>query len=536
MIKQRNAMIEKWVQKFHARPLRNIILIALVVRLLAVFFAKGYAMHDDQFLTIEPAASWAYGLNNGDWLPGINNTREHPEPISFFYLGFLFVFFKILHALGIENPDTQMYFIRLIQGLYSLLTVYYAFKITERLSTTKNAIQVGLLLALLAIVPNYSVRNLVEMTCMPPLLIGFWWLLSNFHFRGEGYKIIESAKWKNDLFNLKFLGAAFVMGLAVGLRFQTGLLVALVGFMLLLQRGILSVFVFGFISFFAFFVTQIDDVLLWGGEPFQHLRGYFEYNSKNANNYPGSPFAYLSFIALYILPPVSLFLLFGFFKQWKKHAIIFIPVVGFLIFHILYPNRQERFILPALPFVVMLGVIGWNEFVANSEFWKNRKQLLRACYTFFWTINIAGMLVFCFTYSKKARVEAMLYLYQQGDCANFVREATHSDGASMPPQFYSGHTWSLYYYWNKDTNVEEVIASYPQQQEQYSLLLHKKPAPNYYLFYDDAQLEARVARIQKLVPSLTYATTIEAGWFDRLLNRLNDKNALEKIHIYKVEK
>jgi hypothetical protein len=290
------------------------------------------------------------------------------------------------------------------------------------------------------------------------------------------------------------------------------------------------------VSFAAYFVTQIDDVLLWGGEPFQHLRGYFEYNSKNANNYPGSPFAYLSFIALYILPPVSLFLLFGFFTQWKKPAIIFIPVMGFLIFHILYPNRQERFILPALPFVIMLGVIGWNEFVLTSQFWKNRKQLLRGCFTFFWVINIAGMLVFCFTYSKKARVEAMLYLYHQGDCSNFVRETTHSDGASMPPQFYSGHTWPMYYYWNKDTNVEEVIASFPQQQEQYSLLLHKKPAPNYYLFYDDAQLETRVARIQKLVPSLTYATTIEAGWFDKLLNRLNDKNALEKIHIYKVEK
>ncbi|MFM9984703.1 MAG: hypothetical protein ACKVOK_05680 [Flavobacteriales bacterium] len=528
-------MIEKWVQKFHAKPLRNIILLAFLVRLIAVFFAKGYAMHDDQFLTIEPASSWAYGLNNGDWLPGIGNTNEHPEPISFFYLGFLFVCFKILRALDIENPDTQMFYIRFLQAVYSLLTVYYAYKITERLSGTKNAIQVGLLLALMAIVPNFSVRNLVEFTCMPPLLIGFWLLLSNFNFAGSGFKTIELADLRKDILNWKFIGAAIAMGLAVGLRFQTGLLVALVGLMLLLQRGILSAIVFGFISFSAFFLTQIDDVLLWGGQPFQHLQGYFSYNSKNANNYPGSPFAYLSLIALYILPPVSLFLMYGFFRQWKKQAMIFIPIFGFLIFHIVYPNRQERFILPALPFIVMLGVIGWNEFILTSQFWARRKQVLQFCFSFFWVINIAGMLVFCFTYSKKARVEAMLYLYHQGDCVNFVREATHSDGASMPPQFYSGHTWPAYYYWNDETNVEEVIAGFPLEEEQFSRRLHKKPIPNYYLFYDDAQLESRVNRIKQQVPTLTYATTIEAGWFDKLLHSLNEKNAIEKIHIYKVE-
>src|SRR5690606_32539629 len=127
-------------------------------------------------------------------------------------------------------------------------------------------------------------------------------------------------------------------------------------------------------------------------EPFQHLKGYFQYNTEHRNDYPGSPYAYLSFIGIFILPPASLFLVFGFFRKWRKYLIITLPVLGFVLFHVLYPNRQERFILPALPFVVMLGVIGWNEFVEKSSFWQNRKSLLRGCWKFFWTLKTIAML------------------------------------------------------------------------------------------------------------------------------------------------
>jgi hypothetical protein len=159
-------MIKRIVNFFNERPLQAVMLLALVVRLLAVFFAKGYMMHDDHFLTVEPASSWADGSNFNNWLPGIGNDRPHPEPISFFYLGFLALFFKIFNVLGMENPDAQMYLIRLIQGLYSLLIVYYGFKITEHLTNKKNATLVGILLATIAIMPNFSVRNLVEFVCL----------------------------------------------------------------------------------------------------------------------------------------------------------------------------------------------------------------------------------------------------------------------------------------------------------------------------------------------------------------------------------
>jgi len=373
------------------------------------------------------------------------------------------------------------------------------------------------------------------MVCIPPLLIGYWLLLKNARIVERTTALskligIPSVHWKLTT----ILAAAFIMGLTVGVRFQTGLWVALVGLVILIQSNFKNAFIFGVVSFTAFFLTQIDDVLLWGGEPFQHLKGYFAYNTEHRNDYPGSPFAYLSFIGVFILPPVSLFLVFGFFKKFRKYLIIALPVFGFVLFHVLYPNRQERFILPALPFVVMIGVIGWNEFIVKSSFWQSRKTWLRGCWSFFWTLNTIAMLVLCFTYTKKSRVESMLYLYEQHDCKNYVLEFSHMEGASMMPQFYTG-IWTRYYSWDKHVNIEDDIKNMAQNEADAQNNLMQRPEPNYYVFYDDDNLEARVARIKALKPTLTYKATIEPGWFDVLLNSLNPKNMLEKMYIYKVD-
>lgn len=524
-------------------PLAFLLWLAFLVRLIAVFFAKGYMMHDDHFLTVEPSASWADGYNFNEWAPGIGNDRESPEPISFFYLGFLYVFFKGLNFLGIENPDTQMYVIRFIHACYSLLTVYFAYRITERLSGKRDAFYVGLLLALIAVMPNYSVRNLVEFVCMPPLLAGFWILIRFHAFRPVALKFPRgngSLTLNDGVTNAlristgRLVLAAFIMGLAVGFRYQAVLIVALTGGMFVLQKELRHFFVFGAVAFIAFFLTQMDDVLFWGGKPFQHLQGYFGYNAENALNYPGSWATYLSFIGYIILPPVGLMLVFGFLREWKRYFFLFFPIAFFVLFHILYPNRQERFIFPALPFVVILGVIGWNRFVAQSVFWSVRKSLLRACWIFFWTVNIAAMLVLSTTYSKRARVEAMLYLYEKGDCTNFIQDFRQAEGGSLVPQFYSGN-WQWYYVFRPESDYAAEIRMMPDLEAQQKGTIKPKDQPNYILFYNTGKMDERVEAIREYFPEMKYETTIEPGWFDVLLHRLNDKNALETVTIYKLK-
>ncbi|MCB0484019.1 MAG: hypothetical protein KDC37_05600, partial [Flavobacteriales bacterium] len=50
-------------------PLPTVLLLALVPRLVAAIFSKGYGMHDDHFLVIEAAQSWLDGFDYNRWLP-----------------------------------------------------------------------------------------------------------------------------------------------------------------------------------------------------------------------------------------------------------------------------------------------------------------------------------------------------------------------------------------------------------------------------------------------------------------------------------
>ena len=511
---------------YQQHPLRVILAVALVSRLMAAFFAEGYMMHDDHFLTIEPAASWADGKNFNDWLPGIGNNREHPEPISFFYLGHLYILFKFFHAIGIEHPGHQMLLIRIIHALYSLLSVYLVYRITQKISDRNNANITGWLMATIAILPNFSVRNLVELVCMPPLLAGIYWIVKN-------TKINDLKKSELRIKIPTLLTAAFLMGLAVGIRYQTGIFVAITGVMLGYYSGFRNFLIFGCTSAIAFTFTQADDILLWGGQPFQHLQGYFAYNQQNAMNYPGSSLAYASFISIFILPPISLFLLFGFLKSYRRYAFLFYPTLAFLLFHFVFPNKQERFILPALPFFVILGTIGWKHFMSAQNMNSAWQRINTYGWRIFGFINILAMLIFAVTYSKKSRVEAMLYLYERHNCKNFVLEFTHKDKAAMLPQFYSG-IWDNYYSWDKTTNTTDIITNFSDVEKISQGSMHEMDVPNYYIFFDKDNLEERVNRIKNIFPSLTFRAKIEAGWFDVILNHLNPLNSLEEFYIYEV--
>ncbi|MGB0424590.1 MAG: hypothetical protein ACPGED_09710, partial [Flavobacteriales bacterium] len=152
-------------------PLKSVLIIGLLVRLVAVFCSPGYLFHDDHFLVIEPASSWVVGEDHNRWLP--QNMREGDEAhaVNFAYVGTQYVLLKTLNTIGVINPKTQMLVMRFKHALYSLLIILFGFKIVERLSGNKKlAARTGLILALLAFMPNFAVRSLVEMVCIPPLM------------------------------------------------------------------------------------------------------------------------------------------------------------------------------------------------------------------------------------------------------------------------------------------------------------------------------------------------------------------------------
>ncbi|MQY78241.1 MAG: hypothetical protein GH151_03475, partial [Bacteroidetes bacterium] len=77
----RNILTNYW----NKNPLLFVLVTGAIVRLLAVFFSKGYGMHDDHFLVIEAAQSWVDDFDYNNWLP-INRPDNIPTGHSFFYV------------------------------------------------------------------------------------------------------------------------------------------------------------------------------------------------------------------------------------------------------------------------------------------------------------------------------------------------------------------------------------------------------------------------------------------------------------------
>lgn len=492
------------------RPLRNVLLIALFFRLWAAVFAPGYLMVDDHFMVVEAGASWVDGEDYNNWLPWNQPEEKKVHAANFFYVGTQFVVFSVLKAVGIEDPKVKMLFVRIMHALYSLLVVYFGYLITRKISRSDRvSLYVGLLLAGLAMMPNFSVRQLVEMVCIPPLMLATWALIRNAEHRTlRDYAI-----------------AGLGIGLATGLRYQCGVFGIGMGLALLMERRLMGSFVMGTVALGVFALSQLQDVFIWG-EPFTQLRGYIGYNETHAGSYPNGPwYMYLFTLSGYLVPPLSFFLLFGFFRGLRKHLIVVLPALVFLVFHMLFPNKQERFIFPIIPFVIIVGTIVWGSFYRNSVFWASRKRLWQALFYAFFVLNTLGLVVLSNTYGKRSRVESMHFLYKQGDLSNFM--AVFLDSEPLPPLFYTGSWESNYWYRPGETNAEG-------QRTEICYRKDVKPVPNYVLFYGNNALDEHVQLFDEVYGGLRFLTVVHPGFLDRVLHYLNPKNnTLETVYIYK---
>lgn len=497
-------------QLWEEKPLKLIVFSGLFFRALAVIFSKGFGMHDDHFLIIEAAQSWADGSDYNYWLPGSGATQ--PSGHSFFYVGLHYFLFRFFNLIGFTDPDAKMYVIRLLHAAFSVITIILGYKITEHYSNKKNARIAGLLLAIYWFMPMLSVRNLVEVVCVPFLLYATW--------------LIIKAEANNK--QTTFLYAGLIAGLAFSIRFQSLFFVGGFGLYLLIKKQFKPAILFGLGAFACMALIQgLIDYNTWG-RPFAEFFEYVNYNMHSPYAYSTQPW-YNYFLTLggILIPPVSLFLLFGYFKLWRKYLLLFLPAFLFLAFHSYFPNKQERFIFPIVPFIIMLGIIGWNEFVDGSGFWQKRQKLLRGCWIFFWVLNTLPLLFITCSYSKRNRVEAMLYLQTKGDVKNLIIEDTNRDDWMMPPLFYLKK-------WISPYGVTQTLTHDTLKFNLSTVPIRERP--NYVIFMQAENLDKRVDDFQKNYATLKYETTVEPGSMDRLLHWLNPNNENNTSTIYKIEK
>ena len=490
------------------RLLRNILLLAFLVRLVSVVFSKGFGMLDDHFLVIEASQSWVDGTDYNNWLP--SSGAKIPSGHSFFYSGIHFLLFTIIKFLGINDPQGKMYIIRFLHALFSLITIACGFKIAGALSGKKAARLTALLLSFYWFMPWLSVRNLIEITCIPFIMWGSW---------------LYVKATKEKLSGVLFFLSGVIIGFAMNVRFQVAFFVVGFGVGMLLLRQWKATFLWAAGVILSFFLIQFFvDLGIWG-YPFAEFIEYVRYNLDNAYNYIVNPwYSYLLVVLGILLPPLCFFLFFGFLRSYKFQWALFAGTVLFFVFHSYFPNKQERFILPIVPMIITLGVIGWQDYYERSSLWLKHVRLMKVFFIIFWTLNLMLLPFVTTMYSKRSRVESMYYLSKYPHVTCILLEDIFKNEPDMPPQFYLGQ-------WVQVLNVSQ---KYPLSDlRAYLNPWDTNRRPRFVLFFDDTDIAKRVDTLKTILPDIAYETTIKPSFVDDIMYRLNPRNTNQTVVIYR---
>jgi len=495
------------ISKFYQEnPLKSILMVGLFFRLIAAIFSEGYAFQDDHFLIIEVAQQWL-DRSPSELLPQLG--AKVPSGHSFFYPGLHYYFFSFLHGLGIDNPNTKMLLVRILHALYSMTIVLYGFKITSLISNKKNAATVGWILAIFWIFPLLSVRNLIEYVCIPPLMLATYLII----------KHQNSQKW------FTFVGIGLIAGIAFSFRFQTILFIGGMGLVLLLQKEFKKTIMFGIGALIAIILLQgVVDYLIWQ-KPFAEFLEYTNYNLHHSGEYPNGPWYNYSLLMLGLfIIPLSLYLIWGNFYIFRKYLIISLPWFLFFIFHSYFPNKQERFVLPVMPFFIIVGVVGWNEYLSKSNFWLNRQKIYKATLTCILCVNIFLLCFLTPASTKISKVRVMNYFRERGDVSHFVLETTQMWGSVLMPRYFHG-VWELPYTITQEFNAQQLFDS---------ITVLKRPRPSHVVFAEPKDLEKRVSLVKAQVKDLIFEKEIESSYLDKTMTWLNPVNVNQTYYIYRI--
>ncbi|MFT3885755.1 MAG: glycosyltransferase family 39 protein [Flavobacteriales bacterium] len=499
--------LHRWSERFQHRPLAWLTVIALVPRLLAAFFSGGYFAQDDHFLVIEAAQSWVDGFDYNNWLPWNQPVPAHPTGHMMLYPGLHYLLFKACAALGLTDPTWKMVLVRLLHAVWSVVTVRVGYRIALRLSNRAIAWRCGLFLALLFFAPFLAVRNLIEVVSTPLLMLAAWHLLRDM-----------DGPARRDAFV-----AGLFAGLALDIRFQTLFFSGGMGLALLLRREWLKGLAFGCGLVVAVAVVQgLPDLFIWG-RPFVEMTEYVRYNLDNPTNtgihLPWYDYA-LVLVGLFI-PPFSLAVLFGYARK-PRPLVLWLSVLTFLFFHSIFPNKQERFILPIVPLLFVLGYTSWELWRERSTWWARHQRLWRGVMAWTWTVNVLLLVPLCFSYSKRERVMAMLLL-RDTPVDTLIIEDTVEQDPPMAPLFYLGQ-WGIHQEGYTDPSVDLRAAIAPSAGDGRVEVV---------LFVGQEHLAQRLLHMEQVLGPMELVGCAEPGLLDRTVHWLNPVNRNAVITVFR---
>ena len=487
--------------------LRRVLLAAAAVRLIAAAFSEGYIMSDDHFLAVEPVSSWVHGENYHNWFPNAYNETDHAQPFSYAYYFLNFLILKFCAVIGIVNPFIQAFVLRLAHAALSLWGVYLFVKLAERLISSVTWRMYAIWFWVFGgVVTVFSVHQLVETACIPFVLLAYLYVLKYFERERMSALVI----------------AAIAFSFSVGMRYQLVFFPLTLGMYLLWKRKWSGALLFGIFFTLGFALTQIDNLLFWHKPIYQHLLDYQSYNTSHFADYPSNVFSYLALITYYIFPVVTIVFLISLRRRPShevpsserpssngpshlvpssagpssirpSHAVqIFIGVAIFIVFHLIFPNRQERFLLPAVPFVLLLMIrtiskryscSAPSHEVPSSERPSSTGPSHIVHQAMRWSIYLS--IIYTVSYSfyipKSKYLEASKALYERGDFQNVVIDNWKGEESVWLPMHYVGkfvHPLSM-----TSSKTIDQLKQQITHQPYYDSKRLPAPAPNYLIIW-----------------------------------------------------
>lgn len=476
-------------------PLRALLIGAALVRLLAAYFSGGYAMHDDHFLVVEVAQGWADGKDIYQWVTSTWETNTSGR--SLLYPGLVAGLFYALQGIGCLDPMVKMLILRVIQALYSVLTVYYTYRIVRHHGNAAQALEAGALVAFLWLMPFASVRTLAEVVSIPPLLAATWILTRLSRPANAGL----------------LLGAGLLVGIAFSLRYQTLLYGAGMGLALLLQRRAAEALWYALGT--AVWIALVHGWVEWlvWGYPFGKIAYYVQYNAAHQNDYISHPWYNYLLVLPGMLFPLGLAFLWGTARKGWQYPLLMAGFLAFFAFHSAVANKQERFIFTVIPMFVALGVLGWNAWPQAQ----NRGGLYRVFKRIFWVLNVPALVVFSTYYPKQGRTEAMYALRAMGNPTHLINADARTDVPAPLPLYYLG--------------------SWPEVESLGKADLDPKadPRAGYALVVLNKHTGEALARLRQAYPDMVAVDTSASNYVDRMLHWLNPLNRTEEMVIFRLK-
>lgn len=416
---------------FERHPVVAAVGVGGLLRLVAAFSGCGWFAMDDYAHVIDPAWRWL-----------ADPSRPHSSAIRTEF--FARVFSRLLaaaHALGASDPAGALHIAYAFLGLWSLLAIPAVYVLARSRLDERTARYAAWLTAGYAILPRVSTRALIEVVAIPP----FVWSLA--------LLALPCANSRRRCLAIAGVGGA-LLAISSLMRMQIAVVGPAVFFVLAWRavspptrttegngrvpeannsfEGITSewITVVGFVLGSAAVIALQGAFDIGAGRaPFATYKAYFAFNLSHSSLFGRSPwYTYLLQLLVYAVAPMLLVTARPMWRASMREPLIFVPLVTFVAAHSLVPHKEDRFLFPVLPLVLVLIAAGLSALRSGC-------RLERAALRLFLCLNGAGLVIALLSDADRNLTEPLLALHREGKA-----QSVATIGIAQVPKYYLGST------------------------------------------------------------------------------------------------